>query len=216
MRERGCIRVEAVPTGGLSMILRRRNLLSRRPLSQCTNLRRRGVGSDAPRSGSRFATLSNNPLAIRTADIPRIAYQLCFILGVSSAISQLARLDAADANHRDRGASALLQLDPQCDVGYRHRARKRFCGCGARSATIQDKWFARLYLIKALVHRQSRGVSGSHRVLSRLRFPMTPPRRSCPWHVFRERWSHRFTISHRLTDMAIGVRSRSATGASGN
>ena len=33
----------------------------------------------------------------------------------------------------------------------RHRAEEHRAGVGAACATIQDKWFARLFLIKALV-----------------------------------------------------------------
>ena len=59
---------------------------------------------------------------------------------------------------------------------------------GRHPATIQDKWFARLFLIKALIVASLVG-SGWSPASSRCSCPTAPPPASCPRTISRPRWS---------------------------
>ena len=60
---------------------------------------------------------------------------------------------------------------------------------GQRPATIQDKWFARLFLVKALVIASLVAVLDRVGLHLAVDFLSTPPREFCARTVFRRRWS---------------------------
>ena len=65
-------------------------------------------------------------------------------------IASLAGLVAADPSQR-RWPSSAVACRAILRVDRRHRICQDTCRPSARPPTIQDKWFARLYLIKAVI-----------------------------------------------------------------
>ena len=144
-----------------------------------------------------------------TAGLPRITLPAFLLdLGARARRSrQPARLDAADA-HRPRSPNCAAASPAIPRAGWRRPAscRRRWRRWSARApATIQDKWFARLFLVKALVIASLAlfwTVSGFIALVVSYR------RRGRYFELARlsgRRWSRPVTILTSLMDMSIGV-----------
>ena len=130
-------------------------------------------------------------LAFGTAGWPRLAMP-SFMLDLGAKIGDLANYLGWMPPMRSTAIAELrrgVSGDPSAWIAATGIVPKTLTETiGRHPATIQDKWFARLFLIKALISRAwSR--SGSSPASSRCSCPIAPPPASCPRTISRPRWS---------------------------